>query len=99
VDPYHWIPDPDPALYFSGFQDANKNNFCLLLTVGFTLVFKDNKFLRSNKTIEIKGFLNFLLLTEGYGPRRPKKLTDPDPEHRFPAENFSFPARVKQSNR
>jgi hypothetical protein len=22
--PYHWITDPDPALFLSGFQDANE---------------------------------------------------------------------------
>ncbi len=35
--------------------------FCLLLSVGtFTSVFKDNKFIKSHKTVEIKGFLCFL---------------------------------------
>ncbi len=34
--------------------------FCLLLTVGtFTSIFKDDKSLRSHKTVEIKVFLNF----------------------------------------
>jgi hypothetical protein len=45
----HWItdPDPDPALFISGFQYAKTNNlflffFCLLLTVGtFTSFFKE----------------------------------------------------------
>ncbi len=23
-DPYHWITGPDPALFLSGFQDANE---------------------------------------------------------------------------
>jgi hypothetical protein len=38
------ITDPDPALFDSIFQDANKNYFlCLLFTVGtLTSVFKDN---------------------------------------------------------
>jgi hypothetical protein len=24
ADPYYWITDPDPALFFRGFQDVNK---------------------------------------------------------------------------
>jgi hypothetical protein len=36
--PYHGVTDPDPALFFSGFQDANKNKFLflvfLLITTG-----------------------------------------------------------------
>jgi hypothetical protein len=43
-------PDQEPALFVSGFPDANKNNFfppsCLLITVlavdKFTSVIKDN---------------------------------------------------------
>jgi hypothetical protein len=27
VDPYHWIADPDPGLFFSDFQDTNKKVF------------------------------------------------------------------------
>jgi hypothetical protein len=31
----HWITDPDPALFASGFQETNKKKFlCLLLTLG-----------------------------------------------------------------
>jgi hypothetical protein len=35
-DPYTQLPDPDPALFGGGFQEANKKwvIFCLLLTVG-----------------------------------------------------------------
>jgi hypothetical protein len=34
-----WLTDPDPALFVSGFQDANKNKFFfsffgLILTIG-----------------------------------------------------------------
>jgi hypothetical protein len=61
ADPYHLITDPDPALFFIGFQDANKNIilFCFLLTVGtFTSVLTGNKLLVSHKTGEIKIFLD-----------------------------------------
>jgi hypothetical protein len=62
----HWVADPDldpasgHALFFSGFQDANKNKFFLLITVlpvgTLASVFKDNKSLRSHKTVDIKIF-------------------------------------------
>jgi hypothetical protein len=29
-DPYHWLMDPDPALFFSSFQNANKS-FSLII--------------------------------------------------------------------
>ncbi len=43
--PVQRITDPDPALFVSGFRDANKKKFvCFFLTVGlFTTVVKDNK--------------------------------------------------------
>ncbi len=62
-DTYHWNTDPDPALFFSGFQDANsffslRFFVYILRTVGtFTLVFKNNKSLRRHKTVEIKIFI------------------------------------------
>ncbi len=66
TDRYHWITDPDHVLFFNGLQDDNNeksffsNYFCLLLTVGkFTQVIKNNKLLRSHKTIDIKVFLHF----------------------------------------
>jgi hypothetical protein len=49
--------DPDPALAFSGSQDASKKSAFLLitlLTVCTFTVFKDNNLLRSNKTVEFK---------------------------------------------
>jgi hypothetical protein len=48
LDPWilvHYLMDPDPALFVSGFQDAN---------ISFTSVFKDNKSKRSLKTVEIR---------------------------------------------
>jgi hypothetical protein len=99
VGSVHWITDPDPApdpaLFVNDFQDANKTKkiflkFCLLHTVGstFTPVFKDNKSLKSHKTVEIKVFLYFLLV-DGRTRIRYKllrirdaqKFTDPVSEH------------------
>jgi hypothetical protein len=57
-------PDPDPAIFIIGLQDANKKQFfltkffCILLFEGiFTSSFKDKKSKRSHKTVEIKVFL------------------------------------------
>ncbi len=62
--PVHWFTDldMDPALFLSGFQDANKFFSLLYSMVGtstFTSVYKDNKLVKSHKTVEIKVFLNF----------------------------------------
>jgi hypothetical protein len=50
--------DPDPDLFFDGFQDANKKYFlfffCFLLLGTLTSVSKDNQSLKSHKTVEIK---------------------------------------------
>ncbi len=69
----HWItnpdlnpaPDPDPALFISGFQDINKNIFFptlfyLFLTVGTVNLHQFSKItsLRSHKTVKVKVFLN-----------------------------------------
>jgi hypothetical protein len=61
--------DPDPAIFFIGFQDANKKpikkSFCLLLFEGtFTSLFKDKKSKRSRsqKIVEIKVFLTIVAL-------------------------------------
>jgi hypothetical protein len=61
-------PDPDPALFFSDFEDANKV-FLRITYFGYhTSVFKDNKSLKCNKTVKIKDFLNvFFLLMEATG--------------------------------
>jgi hypothetical protein len=54
--------DPDPAIFITDLQDANKNKFpkrifCILLFEGtFTSFFKDKKPKRSHKTVEIKVF-------------------------------------------
>ncbi len=63
-------PDPDPALFFSGFQEPTKTILSLsffayyLITVGtFTSVFKD-KLSRSHKTGKIKVSRNFWLVDE-----------------------------------
>jgi hypothetical protein len=56
--------DPDPAISVIDFQrhqqktNLNKKFFCsLLFESTFTSFFKDKKFKRSHKTVEIKGFL------------------------------------------
>jgi hypothetical protein len=87
-DPCRYLPDLQSAPldygfgsspFFSCLQGDNKKSFFsylfyLLLTVGtFTLVFKDNKLLRSNNTVEIR--------IEGSGSAKPIKLTDLDPEY------------------
>jgi hypothetical protein len=69
-------PDPDPALFFSDFQDVIKKNkfvspfllitLLLLLTVGaLTSVFKKN----NSQMLRKKGssFTSFCLLVEGSG--------------------------------
>ncbi len=52
-------PAPDPALFVSGLQDANKEIIvCLFLFEGtFISFFNDKKSKRSHKTVEIKVFL------------------------------------------
>jgi hypothetical protein len=82
LDPWHFEMDrdSDPALFVSAFPDANKK-----LVRTFTPVFKDNKSLRSHKTVIIKVFLYFLLVDgqirirtnnhkSGSGSRRAKNL-------------------------
>jgi hypothetical protein len=49
-----------PALFVSGFQNANKNYFCLLVFEGtLKSVIKDKKTKRSYKTVDIMVFLAF----------------------------------------
>ncbi len=72
-DPHHWIrvPDPDPALFFSGLQHPIKKKLFPVLTVGtgsFTPVFKDNKLFRSQKLWKSRFFCKICLLTDGSIP-------------------------------
>jgi hypothetical protein len=69
--------DPDPALFFRGFQDITLQRY-------------HSKASRSHKTVEIKIFLIFYLLVDGRIHIQIKmtdpdpgssKTTDPDPEH------------------
>jgi hypothetical protein len=64
----HWTTDPNPALFFSGFQKnkiKSQSLFFLLFTVGkFVSVIKDNKLLGRHKPVEIKVFLIFFLLVD-----------------------------------
>ncbi len=58
---YHWLTEPDLALFVSGWQF-----FCILIFEGtFTSVFKDIKSERSHKMVEIN-FLPFCLWMEGF---------------------------------
>ena len=59
-------PAPDPALFVSDLQDANKNIFfsseflCLFLFEGtFTSFFKDKKSKSSQRIVDIKVFCLF----------------------------------------
>jgi hypothetical protein len=78
------VPDSNPALFFSGFQEAKKFVFrCLfayyifLLLFTFTTVFKDNKSLKKkSKAVKIKAILNLSACWKYTDPAR--ILTDPD---------------------
>jgi hypothetical protein len=83
--------DPDPAIFVTDLQNANKRNnffltFCLLPTLKVDLHNFSKKFKRSHKTVGIKVFLLFLL------DRRilkAQKHVDPvDPEHWNPLPNM-----------
>jgi hypothetical protein len=52
-------PEPDPAIFGTDLQEANKKKFfCLLLFEGtFTSFFKDKNSKRSHKAVGIKVFL------------------------------------------
>jgi hypothetical protein len=52
-------PDPEPALFVSGFQDADKKDEF------FSLSSSKIKPQRIHKSEEIKGFLKFFLLGDG----------------------------------
>jgi hypothetical protein len=71
LESVHWITerdltqDPDANFFVSGFQETNKKSVfseIFLLEDTFASVFKDNKSLRSHKTVEIKVFLYFFLV-------------------------------------
>jgi hypothetical protein len=66
ADPYHLITDPDPTLFFSGFQDATNET-------GFFQTLKRGR-------IHHFVFLKFLLDIEGSGSVL-SIITDPDTEH------------------
>jgi hypothetical protein len=86
-------PDTDPALIVSGFNmPIKKRFFSRYFFLIYISVFKDNKSIISQKTVEIKVFLFSFLLFNGMirirswiytynygsGSCRPKKLTDPE---------------------
>jgi hypothetical protein len=81
-------PDPDPAIFVIGLQDANKKlifkKVFLLFAGTLTSFFNDKKFKTSHKTVGIKIFSYFFFLmiegsgsgsiplTNGSGSGRPK---------------------------
>jgi hypothetical protein len=74
---YHRITGIRILLFFS------VTFICFFLTIGTsTSVFKDNKSLRSHKTVESRFFLIFMLVDGkiGAGPRSGSAEMDPDPE-------------------
>jgi hypothetical protein len=76
-----WILDPDPAIFVTDLQDANKkiilvtNFFCRLLFEGtFTSFFKEKKSKRV-KNSRNQGFsYYFCMMIEGSGSKRPKNM-------------------------
>ncbi len=59
-DPYLWLknPAPDPAHFVSNLQDAKFLCLFFLFDGTFTSFFRDKKSWRSNKKVEMKGFLS-----------------------------------------
>jgi hypothetical protein len=49
ADLFYWITDPDPALFFSGFEDANKNQFSKIT----------NYYCKKSQNSRNQGFSNF----------------------------------------
>jgi hypothetical protein len=85
VDPYHWItdPDPDPALFFSGFpvgqQQLILKSFFLMTYRRYIFIsLKDKKNIKKPQNCTIPGFSQFIrLLMEG--PGFVQIITDLDP--------------------
>jgi hypothetical protein len=88
----HWITHPDPALFFSGFQNADKNkfffiNFLLATYCRYSIsksVFKDNKILGSHKS-KSQGFSFTFLQCCGSG------IFIPDPGSGSRIQIFTHP--------
>ncbi len=101
-DPWHYGTDPNPALFVSDLQDANKNNFFYKFLWNTLISFWKDKKSSSHKTVEKKSRF-FCLSMERSGqkitdPGDPKNCTDPtDPEHwnqKKPEENLSARPQV-----
>ncbi len=82
----HWITNPAPTIFVGGFQDGKKKKkFKIFLpitssvgTVRLLQFSKIKKSFQSHEIVEIKVFLNFLLLViEGSGFRSLQIITDP----------------------
>ncbi len=63
ADLKHWIPDPD--LFLSDFQDANKSFFLLFTTKSIHESLKITSYLKSHKTVEIKYSFCLLAIESG----------------------------------
>jgi len=84
-DPYrsaHWITDSNPALFVSGFQDANKKSF----------------FAYYMYLLWVQFFFIFLLAGGRIRIREAQKLTDPDPDPKKVFQAFGKPELVEQVN-
>ncbi len=61
ADPYLWLTDPDPAIFFSDLQDGNKNErskvFCLLLFKGTFHHFSKIKVIKKSRNSRNQDFL------------------------------------------
>ncbi len=90
-DLWRFDVDPDPRIHATGLRirillfpsvavkiPIKKLFLCFCILRIFTPVFKDNKLLRSQNTVETKVFFNFLLV-DGRIRIRSKIMTDSDP--------------------
>ncbi len=60
VDQYHWITNPDPALFFKGFQTDNKIKFFLLFLLHLHQSSKITTYLDDTKLWKSRFFFFFL---------------------------------------
>jgi hypothetical protein len=71
--------DPDPALFVSDLQKANKKYFCLLLFEGTFTSFVNDKKSQNSKNLGFSYYFCFMMEGSGYVPLtnrsgRPKNL-------------------------
>jgi hypothetical protein len=111
-DPHHWLTDlaPNPAIFVSGWQHANKNKFfflCLLLFFrNIYISFNRKKSKRSRKIVEIRVFSYFFACLMGGSGSRSVSVENNDgsgsgrPKNLFPADPGPDPQHCvpKQDN-